>query len=542
MLLHRASLIALTICLVAAGSALAHGGDRSERGAREDRTERNERVDRDRAKAAERGERERTRAAERQREEIERAARDASKSDDEREARELDDRSGSSDAGSSDSGSSGGSGSSEYSDSSGSSGSDNDDDDIFDSDHEGSSGSGSGKDDGDDDDDDNSGSSSDEDEDDHESDDDGSEDRNTKLASFAYDDGGHAFRDREVLVLLGGKDSVERLTAAGFSVIEKRTMRRSGDVLVRAGYSGDMKAADALEKVKALYPDAEIDLSHIYSASSDPESRLGSGPLEYIPESRAVPVRIAVIDGFSGDPLPPLIEHKSFVDQTAGIWHGEQVLSLLLSDLSEYGSGHPDRLLVADVAERFRDAGPKASVFNLIDALDWVASEGADIVNISLTGPPNNVLATIVEDLEKAGVLMIAAVGNTGPASKPGYPAAYTSVVGVTAVTSEGVPYVYAARGDEVELSAHGVELRLQGGSDFLSGTSFAAPRVTALAAKLMADGERTDQRSALRSMATDLGAPGRDVVFGYGVIPDPGQLQAKVQVDRYEKLFPLRE
>lgn len=557
MLPLRASLLALTLCLTVPGSAWAHGDERSERGDRGDRSERSDKADRDRTKAAERAERDRTREAERQREEQERASLDAAKAMDDMEVAELDER-----PGSSESGSSGGSGSLGSSGSSGSSGSDDADGDIQDDDnsgsgssndsddhddHSGSSGSDSDDDDGEGADDDHSGSSgsgsSDNDEeDDDDSDDDDSGERKTGLASLGYDNGGHAYRDREVLVLLSVKDSIERLSAAGFSVIEKRTMRRSGDMLVRAGYAGDMKASEALEKVKALYPDAEIDFSHLYSASAGPDSHLDAGPLNYIPESRSVPINIAVVDGFSGDPLPAGIELKSFVDHAAGIQHGEQVLSVLLSDLSAYGSGHPDRLLVADVAEQFREAGPQASVFNLIDALDWVASEGANIINISLTGPPNKVLATIVDDLEDSGVLMIASVGNSGPATSPGYPAAYSSVVGVTAVTSDGMPYLYAARGDAVELSARGVGLRLLGESDFLSGTSFAAPRVTALAAKLMDDGEMADQRAALRSMAKDLGAPGRDAVFGYGVIPSPEQLNTPLQAAGFKNSFQLRE
>jgi len=541
MLRLSVSLTALALCLAFAGSASAHGSDGAER------ADRGERADRaDRAEREGRAERDRTRDADKVSRDIERDARKAS----ERADRDND-------AGESGSDSAGISGSdlgaaeaSTETDPDGASGDDRRDNESGDDqgdEKSDSSGSGSGDtrdedsdssdmedfDEDDNSDDDNSGSDNDadedrkdEDDDDDDKDDDDGGDDSEKTANLISDESGHVYRDREVLILLPEPDELERLSEAGFTVIEKRQLRRDGAQLVRVGFAADVKAADAVSQVRELYPSAAIDLSHVYKASAEPAESAGKPMLPGKLDARRSDVSIAVIDGFSAGSLPDGVELKSFVKRRADLPHGAQVMSVLLDDLRQMGEGAPKRLLAADVAEQFKDSGAQAAAYNLVDALDWAAAEGADIINISLAGPPNQVLAAVVDSLQDEGILMFAAVGNTGPASSPGYPAAYGSVVGVTAVSSDGAPYMYAARGEEVELSAQGVGIRLSPDSDVLSGTSFAVPRVVALAAWLMNGTPANNHREGLRALARDLGAPGRDDVYGYGLVPVPDELK----------------
>ena len=549
MLRLSVSLTALALCLAFAGSASAHGdgaerADRGERADRADRAEREVREERDRARDADKISRD-----------IERDARKAS----ERAVRDNDaGESGSDSAGGSDSDLPAADGSTET-DPDETSGDDRTADesvDERDEERSDSSGSGSGDaledesdssdtedfDEDDNSDEDNSGSDDDADEDaeddrkdeeddDNDDDDDSGEDDDggddgEKSANLISDDSGHVYRDREVLILLPAPDELERLSEAGFTVIEKRQLRRDGAQLIRVGFAADVKAVDAVSQVRELYPSAAIDLSHVYKASAEPAETAGKSILPGKLDDRRSDVSIAVIDGFSAGSLPDGVELKSFVKRRSDLPHGAQVMSVLLDDLKQMGEGHPKRLLAADVAEHFKDSSAQASAYNLVDALDWAAAEGADIINISLAGPPNQVLASVVDSLQDEGILMFAAVGNTGPATSPGYPAAYGSVVGVTAVSSDGAPYMYAARGEEVELSAQGVGIRLSPDSDVLSGTSFAVPRVVALAARLMNDTPANNHREGLRALARDLGAPGRDDVYGYGLVPVPDQLK----------------
>lgn len=533
MLRPSVSLTALALCLSLAGTAAAHGGDRAERGDRGERAERAERADRDRAREADKVSRDLERDTQKA---SERAGKDrdteaggsgldgGSASDlrtvegatepgtgEDRIADENDDGGESVEERWDSSGSGSGNALEDDSDSSGSE--DRDDEERSDEDNSGS--------------DDDSDDEADDERDDEEDDaDDNDGDDSEASANLISGDDGHLYREREVLVLLPEPDELERLSAAGFNVIEKRELRRDGGLLIRVGYAEDIKAADAVSEVRRLYPSATIDLSHVYKASSGPADSSGVLALPEKLDDRRSDVSIAVIDGFSNGSLPDGVELKSFVKRRSGLPHGAQVMSVLLDDLRQMGEGHPKRLLAADVAEQFKGSSAQASAYNLVDALDWAAAEGADIINISLAGPPNQVLATVVDSLREDGILMFAAVGNTGPASRPGYPAAYGSVVGVTAVSSNGAPYMYAARGEEVELSAQGVGIRLSPDSDVLSGTSFAVPRVVALAAWLMNATPADDQREGLRALARDLGAPGRDDIYGYGLVPTPDELK----------------
>ena len=96
-------------------------------------------------------------------------------------------------------------------------------------------------------------------------------------------------------------------------------------------------------------------------------------------------------------------------------------------------------------------------------------------------------------------------------------------VVAVTAVDPNLRPYRHANRGVYIDFSAPGVGLRTAkpgGGVKVQSGNSFAAPFVTAAAALERTRGIPASQvRQALARRAQDLGAPGRDPVFGWGLV-----------------------
>ena len=57
------------------------------------------------------------------------------------------------------------------------------------------------------------------------------------------------------------------------------------------------------------------------------------------------------------------------------------------------------------------------------------------------------------------GMLFVAAVGNGGAASMPGFPASLSEVIGVTAIDSGGAIYKNAPRGGEIDFSAPGVRI-----------------------------------------------------------------------------------
>jgi len=118
---------------------------------------------------------------------------------------------------------------------------------------------------------------------------------------------------------------------------------------------------------------------------------------------------------------------------------------------------------------------------------------------------------------------VVAAAGNEGPIEAAVHPAAYPEVVGVTAVDRFQRIYRFANRGDHIDFAAPGVAVWTSVGpaGSEQTGTSFAAPWVTAILANelALASGDLDAVLARLAAESTDLGAPGRDPVFGHGLV-----------------------
>ncbi len=166
----------------------------------------------------------------------------------------------------------------------------------------------------------------------------------------------------------------------------------------------------------------------------------------------------------------------------------------------------------------------------IIDGIEWAVNNGMDIINLSLEGPHFQSLQDACDNAYDAGLLLVAAGGNTsGGAVK--YPAAYDSVIAVTAIDAYDDPASFAPLGPELELAAPGVAIYssfLAGGYHYMSGTSMAAPHVTGTAALIYStnpqdengDGHINDEvRQLLCDTSMDLGIPGRDNTFGFGLV-----------------------
>ena len=123
----------------------------------------------------------------------------------------------------------------------------------------------------------------------------------------------------------------------------------------------------------------------------------------------------------------------------------------------------------------------------MLEALDRLERHGAQIINMSLAGPSDNLVHDRIADLSmRKGVVFIAAAGNGGPGAPPGYPAAYKEVIAVTAIDDRKHSYDYANRGRYIDVAAPGVRIWTalpDNKEGMLNGTSFAAPFVTAIAA-----------------------------------------------------------
>ena len=180
---------------------------------------------------------------------------------------------------------------------------------------------------------------------------------------------------------------------------------------------------------------------------------------------------------------------------------------------------------------------------DVIAALQWAVDHGIQVTNNSYaddsavdpSAPEPVALRAAFDSAEAAGVLHVAAAGNSGNADGTGnnvpYPARFESVIAVAATDRSDNRASFSSTGPAVELAAPGVEIystTLGGGYGSGSGTSFASPHAAGAAALVIAagvtdsnaNGRINDEvRAILTQSADDLGAAGRDVLYGWGLV-----------------------
>jgi subtilisin len=158
---------------------------------------------------------------------------------------------------------------------------------------------------------------------------------------------------------------------------------------------------------------------------------------------------------------------------------------------------------------------------DIIQGLDWCVANGVKVASMSLGGSGTTSLKAACDRAYASGVLVVAAAGNSSGAVM--YPAAYPSVVAVSATTSQNQLASFSCRGPQIELGAPGVSIYStykNGAYAYMSGTSMACPHVAGTAVLAWASGlsSSTAVRQRLTSTAEDLGTAGFDNNFGYGL------------------------
>ena len=168
----------------------------------------------------------------------------------------------------------------------------------------------------------------------------------------------------------------------------------------------------------------------------------------------------------------------------------------------------------------------------------YATDAGAKVINLSLGALSTDALhyGTALEDAVNYaynhGVLVVAAAGNYGSQGVI-YPAKFEHALAVAATNKDDLHPSYSGYGPEVDVAApggnntgaDGIWSTYYNGSHtytLLSGTSMATPHVSAVAALLasLPQFDTPDKlRVALESTALDLGAPGWDQFYGYGLI-----------------------
>ena len=129
-------------------------------------------------------------------------------------------------------------------------------------------------------------------------------------------------------------------------------------------------------------------------------------------------------------------------------------------------------------------------VTTVADAITYAVDNGVKLINISVSGSEDSAVEkSAVDYAASKGVLIVAAAGNQQQTA-PRYPAAYPSVLSVTAIDSTGALWASSNTGSTVDVAAPGVSLATLfypgGGYGTWTGTSFSTPVITSLSALLM--------------------------------------------------------
>ncbi|WP_149195086.1 S8 family serine peptidase [Luteimonas suaedae] len=338
----------------------------------------------------------------------------------------------------------------------------------------------------------------------------------------------------EIVAIDPSAEALQRARASGFTVASERGPDELGLRIVVLRAREGMRTRAALRRLQRLDPDGEYDYNHLYLGSATPAA---NAPAASAPAAAASPAAATAGNSSNSSARIGLIDsgvdgaHPALAGVQIQSWgcdgerhpdrHGTAVASLLAGDTG-LGSPAPATLLAADI---YCEQPTGGAATGLAEAMAWLARERAGVINISLVGPHNRLLERVVQAMAGRGHVLVAAVGNDGPAAPPLYPAAYPEVIGVTAVDERLRALPEAGRGPQVDFAAPGMELRVavpDGGWDLARGTSFAAPLVARLAAQVVpvAGAGRGDAvRIALAAQASDLGARGRDNTYGHGLV-----------------------
>ncbi len=184
------------------------------------------------------------------------------------------------------------------------------------------------------------------------------------------------------------------------------------------------------------------------------------------------------------------------------------------------------------------DSSGSGTIDSVVQGIQWAVDNGMDIISMSLgTKSHYDALKEAVDTAYSKGLLNVAAAGNEGnPAGKGDniiYPARYASVIAVGATDKDDNRATFSSTGPDLELMAPGVKILstyLNNDYTELSGTSMATPHVSGVAALVWAinpDLTNVEMRKILQDTATDLGDPGKDDKYGYGLVNAQAAVEA---------------
>lgn len=162
---------------------------------------------------------------------------------------------------------------------------------------------------------------------------------------------------------------------------------------------------------------------------------------------------------------------------------------------------------------------------DIAEAIVWAADNGADVINLSLGSPYfSQVLQDAINYAYNLGAVVVVAAGNENTNALR-YPAACNNVITVAATDANNLKASFSNYGSHIDVAAPGVGIlstTRDGGYGYMQGTSMATPFVSGAVALIKAYRPQLTPaqiETLLGITAIDLGAAGKDIYFGYGLI-----------------------
>ena len=354
--------------------------------------------------------------------------------------------------------------------------------------------------------------------------------RPQRTISFDTDPYGARVLRQTVLALSPTAQSLSIAVGLSFQVVRQQTIGSLGLTITQLRAPENLNATEALSLLRRADPAGSYDYDHIYNPSGEAQSTI-AGLAPTAPSQPGAKVRIGMIDAGIDRKHRDFADANIIVKNVAGekdsvpTAHGTAVASLLVGKDGQGTLAGAD-LYAADVYGGEASGG---AADGIVRALGWLAENDVPVVNISLVGPPNIILEAAVKAFLKRGHVLVAAAGNDGPSAPMEYPAGYEGVAAVTSVDEGHNVQLDANQGPQITFAALGVNRRVAamgGGHAAVTGTSYAAPSVAVRFAMLVRQSDPAAAKAAWNTLehdALDLGAPGRDPVFGYGLLAPLG-------------------
>lgn len=235
-------------------------------------------------------------------------------------------------------------------------------------------------------------------------------------------------------------------------------------------------------------------------------------------------VAVAVIDT-GADPEHPdlkgrIVKTQNFVEggeaSFAGDRHGLGVAGVIAARANDgigmYGVAPDSEVTALKACWHADPARGKAACasWTLAKAIDFAINAGSRVINLSLSGPPDELLRALLEAAHRKGIVVVAAAAEDKP--QPGFPAALETVVAVVSADAEGRVAAAPWLPQRPALAAPGVEILTAApnrGYDFLSGSSLAAAHVTGAVALLLQQRPRLTP-DEVRQILWQTGRPAR--------------------------------